>query len=212
MSNNESRREEQPSSEISEMARLARIAVLTRNFLEYTMISYVFFIFSLGVITGYLIGMAVGEAGVINTGTAESLGTTVGILLSMIAYAWIRKKITIAAGIQPKTKLYRRLAISTQVFIGTMIITSIITSYFNPEKANLSWQPALAITLLTAHATSPEKEKTKPHLIAAIILLAFTPLVYILDSQSLAGGSMTLAYTIAGLYSIHKATSQLEQG
>jgi uncharacterized membrane protein YfbV (UPF0208 family) len=127
------------------------------------------------------------------------LGSFIGILVSFAAYYWLEKRLLEVIQVE------RRKTRASLIIIP--IIASIVVCYIHaialPQKAYLSWYPALAVYLMGIGWLGDEREYTLPHKIVGLFLLATTPLVDYTNGY-VGGGLVGLAYFAAGIYALAK--------
>ncbi len=202
------------TAEISrDMAMLSDFAVRVRRFLEHIHLAFGIYAFALGVITGVTLLSGLGEVFRVPGTISKSTGLVAGLAISIFVYAsYTRRIFRVTGNIFRSVFPSMRELIALNILVGTVwaILWQVIES-INPAALDVIWHPGLALTFLLVYFIRREK-LLKPHFIASLIMIPFSPLVIIHASQLLALGSMMTAYYVAGIYSLRKALNIIEQG
>ena len=137
----------------------------------------------------------------------------------------------------PKIKAIKELRRSSLRWLVSFVLPFIIAYNIMPLIIDVSpevmeklvyilWYPSLGVALILAHTLvmrplgklNPGLIKSKPFLVAGVIILATTPMVFIVlwligtsNAWTLALGLMIIAYTTSGVYSLSSALRVFEE-
>jgi len=192
---------------LDDIARVSMLSIKIKRFLEYIETAYLFLGFMLGVVSFTYMGEAIGELLGIGVEVSASIGSLTGLTISTIMYLKYASKIFHITGNKYK-KIFNASSMELITYNILMalawMLLALLIEEVNPDALNLIWHPGVSILLPTIYMMKRDK-MLKPHFIASIIMLPFTPLVIMTASVKLAVGSMLIAYYTAGLYSIRES-------
>jgi len=192
---------------IGEMARLATLAIRVKRFLSYTASAYAFYIYAIGVLSFLFLGLSTASMTGVPEGLAANVGAFTGITVSTyVVYRILAKITSTIGGEKPGFTRHGILVLAAAVLAAIVIVY--LVAEVSPESEGVLWHPMVAIFLLAFYAANP-LPYTRPHLIAAVIMLASDPLVLAYPESRLDIGTFTLAYFIAGLYSLWRGLEEL---
>jgi hypothetical protein len=171
-------------------ARVADLAVKLRRLILFTVSGLSFFIYALGVLSAAILFEGLG--------LGMGLGSLIGMIVSAITYYWVEKKLFEVIQLEKEeSRIGVALAITGSIVVG------IVHALLLPEKAYLSWYPALAVFLVGIGIAAYRSEYTLPHFLVGLFLLVTTPLVDYTNGY-VGAGLVGLAYFVAGAYSLVK--------
>ena len=183
--------------DVEEMARVARLAVRLRRLVAYVVTGLAYYVYALGVVAGYFTLQGLSPILGIN-GYSYTLGAFLGIAIATASVMLVSRE---AARVLGGEGVY---VASLPIALALGILAAIAASIATPRASYLAWYPGLGGYLLGLGLTTRPREYRWPHLLSSTILLATTPLVYLLESNDLAIGLMSLAYFTAGPASVYR--------
>ncbi len=198
---------------LREMSNVADLAVRLRRFLEYVESTYLFLAFMLGflAITHFFVGL--GEVLGLPRETMASIGSALGVAVSGVVYLALARRIFRVTGNRYARifRGFRELLVYNAIVFLVWLAVVLIVEVVNPASLNLVWHPGLATMIIVVYLAK-RSPTLRPHLIAALVMLPFTPVVILESAQELALGSMLLAYYAAGVYSLREALRVFDRG